>query len=171
MKGANKVTVTITPEVLQNLGTEISEIDVKLDQSAGSERAAKTVIVDRRIEKFGEETNTVTGQIGRLLNSEKLTEDPDQFVAVIVSLKRFLGTFDSRLDAWFTEHNDEVQAALVKLTPEEIASLTETRKEKIKMFRGLREILSMFGEDTSAIPEPKTRRGVRGKRGPRAISL
>lgn len=161
----------ISAKVLENLGKEIADIDVRLDQSAGSVPAAKRVVVDRRIEKYKDEIDGSTTQIGGFFESEELAEDPDKFAAYVVGFKRFFSKYDDRLESWFNDHNDEVQAALVKLTPEEIAALTENRKEKLKMFRGLREILGMFAEDTSMIPEPKGRRGVRGKRGPRAISL
>lgn len=159
--------IQVDKEALRAKGAEIAEIDVVLDAQSGSKAAGKRAIRNRLVAESAD-TDAVSAVVSRLRENF----DGDSLIATFYALVEQLeNEFGDEAEQFVTEAvESNTQEDAEKLSDEQVAELQETRKTKVQEFKALANILEMFGQDISDIPEPKVRRGSRGPRGPRTLS-
>lgn len=155
--------VNVSVETLQNLYKEITELDAVIEASVGGKSAGKRSLANRLAEEQTENVTNLSSVIEE--NFEGLS--PEEVAGLYTGLiKKLNETFSDKVSTYLDSQIGETQ----EVTPEMIEAADkamEVRKEKVKGFKTLRQLLEMFNNDTSAIPEP---RKWTGSRGPRTFS-
>lgn len=159
--------IQVDVEALKAKSAEIQEMDVVLDAQSGSKAAGKRSVQNKLIAENAEDKF-----IQSVIDNLRKKFEGDALYATVLALSsqvddEFSDEIDQRVDEIVESQKTE---DVEKLSDEQVAELQETRKEKVKEFKALANILEMFGQDISSVPEPKVRRGSRGPRGPRTLS-
>jgi hypothetical protein len=171
-KGKNKMAdgISVTIDSLKEKSDEILAIDEKLDAASGSEDAGKRALANSLASEYA---SVWKSPADKMVTSISKIEDMEQraaaFTGVVKSLQE---AFKKEVDSFLEETVKARQAdnPTETLSEDELNSLSESRKTLVEQFRALKNILDMFGQDTSVVPDPKKRTGSRGKRGPRVLT-
>lgn len=159
--------IQVTPDALREKGSAIAEIDVTLDSQAGSKSAGKRAHRNAIVAEAN--TDFVSSVISTL--NDKFPDQTERFAAYFALSDALDEAFGKEADAFLEDLVNSSQATdAEKLSDEEISALEEQRKTLVNEFKALKNILEMFGQDVSDVPDPKIRRGSRGPRGPRTLS-
>lgn len=162
--------VSVTPDALRDIVRKIEEIDVQLDAASGSSasvsRLAESTLLDEQATNYKDFVDSVVQGISDADSTETK-------VATVLALGRILdSTFKSEVADFMKARVEELskQQEESDLTDEEISELEAQRKQLNEQYKAVRQLLEMFDQDISDIPEPKIRTGSRGKRGPRTLN-
>lgn len=160
--------VNVSLDSLKDVAGEISAIDEKLD--AGSPNAGKRAIKNSLVNSLS--TNEeVQGAVSQLTGWLKGIEDEEARTAAYLTFVRSLNDeFGDDVDAFVEKQVKENKTDVAAPSDEEVAKLTDARKDLKKKYDALKGVLEMVGVDVSSVPEPKIRRGGKGPRGPRVTS-
>lgn len=160
--------ISVTPETLLEKVNEVAAIDEKLDAASGSESAGKRALANSLATEHEGVWKKVADSI--VANLSKI-ENPDQQVASFTGVMKSLNDkFKETVDTFLSKEVANRQTETVTLSDEELSSLTTQRKNLVEQAKALKNILEMFGQDVSGIPDIKKRTGSRGKRGPRVLT-
>lgn len=156
-------------EMHQQLLDTIGEIDEKLDSLDDSSGATKRKVINELVKAQDETSQKVADNIINQLSTLQ-ENDPDALVGVLKG-------FTDKVNAFFKDYveahvNEKVESAPKTeplITPEEADVLSKERSQLYQSIKMVVELAkTMLGEELTM---PKTRRGSRGKRGARAMSL
>lgn len=157
--------VKVDVEALQEVSSQISEIDVVLDANSGSKSAGKRAVKNQLIASGDSEFATqVVSQLRDNFEGESL------FGTYLTILDALENEFEDETDEVVSQKVEEQASNVEAVSDEEVVKMTEKRKGLVEQFKALKNILEMFGQDVSNIPNPKIRRGGAGPRGPRTLS-
>lgn len=152
----------------QELFSEIESLDEVIAAASGSTEAGKRAIANQiAAETESEYSKTVSQVVSAITKIEDEKVQVGLFTALQTALKKNFG------EAVETYLNKEVEARKTdtpSVSPEELEKAVTDRKELVNRFKALKNLLDMWGEDTSVLGEIKQWRGPRGpqgKRGPR----
>lgn len=159
--------ISVSVDTLKEKYNEIAEIDEQLAAASGSTTRGKRAIANQLITEyegtFGDKVEAVVKTFADF--------DDDVLAAAVYSLKKAVkDELEERVDDFLEAKVAETQEETPELSEDEVSGLVDTRKERYQEYKAVKEILEMFGEDISGVPEPKSMRGARGPRGPRALS-
>ena len=163
------MTAAVIKPVYDNLMGLINEIDEQLDASDDSAGASKRRIKNELVTKFDADSSTAFNSFSTELGA--LSEDD------LVGI--YAGFMQKMEKEWGSKVNAILEARVaaqpqtekVEISPEQLAELSKQRSElyqQIKMAVQLANSTEPGGVDWAM---PKTRRGSKGKRGPRAMNL
>lgn len=152
--GGSGARVEISAESLQDLGTQITELDTKIASASGSDTAAKKAWVEQLI---SQNADTVNPMVDSLM--EQLAQ---QDLVVLVGL---IQRIDERVKADLVPKVDEyVNTEFPKTqttSKEEVEGLRTARKELLTQFKALREVLNTFKIPNEHVPDPRRSGGGR----------
>lgn len=160
--------ISVTPDTLRAKFDEIDAIDSKLDSVSGGADSGKRALANQ----IASETSASWKKVAdNLVTNLGKIEDPNDLTGAVTGLiKAVNDSFKESIDKYLTEQVEARKSDAPAVSDSEIDELTSSRKELVDQYKALRQILEMFGNDVSAIPEPKKRTGSRGKRGPRVLT-
>jgi hypothetical protein len=160
--------ISVTPEKLQEKYNEIKELDEQLDAASGSESAGKRALGNQLASEYETQWKK---SADNLVNTLQKIEDPSQKAGVFTGILNHVNSIlKEEIDNFLAAEVATRQSEMVPVSAEDLQALTDSRKTNVEQYRALRQILEMFGQDVSTIPEPKKRTGARGKRGPRVLT-
>lgn len=161
----NGVETDVKP-MYDKLMSTITEIDVQLDSLDDTAGAGKRKIANDLVEANASTVESVAQQI----ISQFANLDDDTLVGVFRGVRAELDkAFDERVKSIINEKAETAPKSEPLITEEQAAELSKQRSElyqRVKMAVQLARDI-----DGVELPMPKTRRGSRGKRGPRAMTL
>lgn len=152
--------------IYDEIVSNINEIDVQLDSLVDTESAGKRKIGNDLVDKFEAQWTSIVEQLTGHLNSL----DEETQAGVYLGLSRSLQSVFSEPAKNFVESlakNAPKSEPLI--TEEQAAELSKVRSELYQKAKAVVDLAKNF--DGTDFEMPKTRRGSRGKRGPRALSL
>lgn len=161
----NGVETDVKP-MYDKLMDTITEIDIKLDSLDDSSGAGKRKIANDLVEANSDTVESVSQQI----ISQFANLDDDTLVGVFRGVRAELDkAFDEKVKSIINDKAENAPKTEPLITEEQAAELSSQRSElyqRVKMAVQLARDI-----DGVELPMPKTRRGSRGKRGPRAMTL
>lgn len=160
--------ISVSPETLREKSNAILAIDEKLDAASGSEAAGKRALAN----SLATENEAMWKKVAdNLVTNLSKIEDPSAMVGAFTGVVKSLNDkFKTAADEYLAKEVANRQTDVVTISDEEMATLNSERKNLVDQFKALKNILDMFDQDVSDIPEPKKRTGSRGKRGPRVLT-
>jgi hypothetical protein len=160
--------ISVSPDTLRAKFDEIAVIDEKLDSVSGGADSGKRALANQ----IASETSGSWKKVAdNLVASLAKIEDPNDLTGAVTGLiKSVNDSFKESIDKYLTEQVEARKNDAPAVSDDEVAELSTSRKELVEQYKALRQILEMFGNDVSTIPEPKKRTGSRGKRGPRVLT-
>lgn len=159
--------IAVSPEVLRNKYSEIVVLDEKIAAASGSDSAGKRAIANA----IASETNSVWSPVVEQVTAHVETLSGNELVGTFTALLASLNEkFREDVDGILSGLVEERSADVPQVSEEELAEILKDRKVLSDEYKALRNILEMFGQDVSDIPEPKRMTGSRGPRGPRTLS-
>jgi hypothetical protein len=159
--------ISVTLDSLRDKYSEIETIDQQLDAASGSESAGKRALVNALV---AENENVWKKPADSLVNSLNKIEDVAIRTAAFHGVVKALNdSFKDQIEEFLAKEVEARKSDAVVVPPEEIETLSTSRKNLVEQYKALRNILEMFGQDVTTVPEPKKRTGARGKRGPRVL--
>jgi hypothetical protein len=152
--------------VYTDLMEKVEEIDVKLDSLTDTEAAGKRKIGNDLQEAAKPSWSNVVDQLVPQLKSLA----PEELAGVYLGITRTLRSeFDESVSKFIAETAESAPKSEPLISEDEAKELQTFRSEAYQQLKSLVDIIkTMMGEE---LPMPKTRRGARGKRGKRALSL
>jgi hypothetical protein len=156
-------------EMHQKLLSSINEIDEQLDSLDDSSGATKRKIMNELVRENEEVSDKVAANIISQITTLQ-ESDPDALVGV---LKGFI----DKVNAHFKEFVDTYVNAKVEASPKQEPLVTAEEaevlsKERSQLYQSIKMVVELASTiEGIQLEMPKTRRGSRGKRGARAMSL
>lgn len=160
--------ISVNVGMLQSKYDEISEIDEKLDAASGNEQAGKRALSNR----IAEETKSQwEDPVSNIVSSFNQIEDLTVLIGAINGLQKLLkDNFGEKTEAYLKEQVEASKKDAPQVSADEVEQLLNNRKDLVNQYRALKNMLDVFGIDSSSVPEPKKMTGSRGKRGPRVLT-
>lgn len=159
--------IAVSPEVLRNKYSEIVVLDEKIAAASGSDTAGKRAIANNIASETNESWSAVVEQVTGHIETLSGNTLVGTYTALISALNdKFREDVDGILSGLVEERSSDAP----EISEEELAKVLADRKVLSDEYKALRNILEMFGQDVSDIPEPKRMTGSRGPRGPRTLS-
>lgn len=161
--------INVTVDALAEKYREIQEIDEQLAAASGSTNLGKRALANSLTAENEQAWKEIADAVVSRINS---VENIEVRVALVTGIanavdKAFGKAVDDYLEAKVKEN---ALAKGEKVSDEQIQALTEQARLLRGQFNALKEILVMFQQDVSSVPEPKRLSGARGKRGPRTLA-
>jgi hypothetical protein len=159
--------IAVTPDILRAKVEDIAKLDEQLDAASGSEAAGKRALGNALAKEY---ENAWKGNADNLVEAIQKISDPQQLAGVYTGIISSLqDSFRTQIDEYLTKEVEARSENREQVDPAQIQEWTEARKVLMEQYKALRNILEMFEQDISGIPEPKKRTGARGKRGKRVL--
>lgn len=159
--------IAVSPEVLRSKYGEIVVLDEKIAAASGSDSAGKRAIANA----IASETTDIWTPVAEQVVAHVQTLSGNDLVGTFTALVRALNeNFREDVDGILSGLVEERSSDVPQVSDEELEDILKQRKVLSDEYKALRNILEMFGQDVSDIPEPKRMTGSRGPRGPRTLS-
>ncbi len=152
--------INVSIETLKSVYDEIAELDETIGAAVGGKSAGKRALANQ----------LATGQEENVTNLfEVFTENlgglgPDEIAGIITGIRSKINeAYNETIEAYLESQIGESP----EVTPEILDAADkarEIRKDKVKGFKTLRQLLEMFGTDTSSVGEPRKWTGGTGPR-------
>lgn len=160
--------ISVSPDTLREKSNAILAIDEILDAASGSESAGKRSLAN----SLATENEVAWKKVAdNLVGGLSKIEDPAVLAGAFTGVVKAMNDkFKESIDAYLSAEVASRQTDAPAVAPEVLEAKLAERKNLVEQFKALKNILDMFGQDTSDIPDPKKRTGSRGKRGPRVLT-
>lgn len=156
--------IVVDVSVLEGTRQEIAELDEQLQAASGSATAGKRSIANEYAERYSETWEPNVTQVEQWLASLDEDELVGAYTAINKAIRgKYAETVDKVLEIQFDERKDQAPT----FTDAQITEMVDARKEKVKHFRALKELLKMFGQEVDHVADPPKWVGTRGPRGKR----
>lgn len=153
-------------EIHAEIVKSINDIDEKLDSLVDTATAGKRKISNDLVEQYEPVWSPVVAGLIEQIRGM----DADQMTAVFYGLTRSLDSEFKEVAGKFVEElSENAPKATPLISEDEAEELSKVRSELYQKAKAVVDLAANFGDDE--LDMPKTRRGSRGKRGKRALSL
>lgn len=168
------MSLTLDIEALQSKASEVATLDEKLDAASDSENAGKIALTNQLVKEHEDVWKPVSDQLNTAIETE-LGTNPETLAAsyngILRSLReKFKKTVEEYIVARVEENKTETDES-AKVSQEEYDAWMTERRELVKQFQAMKEVMELVGMDVDSVTPPKKRTGApRGKRGPRTFT-
>jgi hypothetical protein len=144
---------------------EIEKLDEVIQASSGNKDAGKRALANQ----IASETETeFKKMVDNLVGALNKIDDVRVLVGATTAIQKAVReNFSENTDKFLSDLVESQQTDAPKVSDEELASIIEKRRELVKIYGAMTQILEMLGQDVSDLPTPKKMSGPRGKQGPR----
>jgi hypothetical protein len=156
---------TVQP-LYDKLKTAIDNIDEQLDAADDSGAATKRRVINELVEAQKE---TWSASADGLIRQLSALEDDDEFVGVVEGiLSAIRSASKERIEKHVSAKVEAAPKVTSTLSDEQIAELSKNRSA---LYQQIKMAVELAAYEGVTLEMPKTRRGSKGKRGVRAMSL
>lgn len=161
----------VTKETALEQYAEIEKLDEVIEASSGSSDAGKRALANQIAAETEDQFKKL---VENLVNNLNKIEDVKLLVGATTSITKALkDSYSEKTDKYLADLVEANKKDAPTVSDEELTSIVEKRRELVKIYGAMTQILEMLGQDIKDLPKPKKMtgpRGPQGKRGPRVPS-